>query len=103
MRAVRILVIAVLACLGLVGVTASPAAACTCAATGRAQQFSVHDVVFLGTLAERDPDGGFTIGSVTYKFDVDEVYKGVVTSEVEVSTGVQSSACGLPSLKVRKE
>jgi hypothetical protein len=102
-RAARILIIAVLSCLGLVGVTASPAAACTCAARGTGAQVSATDVVFVGTLTDSEQDGDDTSGTVSYTFDVDDVYKGDAISPVQVTTGVQGSACGLPDLRVRRE
>jgi hypothetical protein len=103
MNAVRFLVIAVLSGLGLVGVTAAPASACSCAAESLRDDMATTDVVFLGTLIDRSQDGDDMSGSVIYTFDVDEVYQGRAVTPVEVTTSVQSTACGLTGLAVDQD
>ncbi|MDQ4054054.1 MAG: hypothetical protein M3237_15315 [Actinomycetota bacterium] len=100
MNLVRFLVVAVLSGLGLVGVTATPASACSCAADGLRDDMSSTDVVFVGTLADSSQDGDDMSGTVTYTFDVDEVYHGRTVTPSEVTTPVQDSACGLTGLAV---
>ena len=73
---------------------APPASACSCVVQSRAEHVDNASALFVGTLAERDQDGQ----SVTYTFDVHEVFKGSVTRTTQVWTGAQESACGRPDL-----
>ena len=103
MNVVRFLVVAVLSGLGLAGIAAAPASACSCAADSLRDDLSATDVVFVGTLTDRSQDGDDMSGTIVYTFDVDEVYQGRAVTPVEVTTTVQDTACGLTGLVVDKK
>lgn len=84
---------AVAATLGLVVSTAGPAAACSCVGGGIPQYAEWADAVFTGELASA-PDRSEE-QTVTYTFDVEQIYAGKVPELAEVRTPSQESACGL--------
>jgi len=94
-----LLVATVAAALGLLAATAPPASACSCAIRGMSDFADTADAVFTGAPVERF--GQEDVGSdVRYTFRVDAVYGGQVPGTATVTTGSQSSACGLPGLEL---
>jgi len=78
----------------LVVVSGAPAGACLCVSATPAKYLSEADAVFSGEVLRRS-GGRDGLGSVTYTVRVDRVFKGEVAAEQEVSSGAQSSACGI--------
>lgn len=75
------------------GVSVSVASACSCILPqGPRADLEGADAAFYGQLVDREDLGH---GQVTYRFRVDDDYKENLDSEVTVSTGTQSSTCGL--------
>jgi hypothetical protein len=96
-RAARLLLTLLLGVPALVLSAPSPAQACSCAAGGVQQYAEWSDAVFVATL--RGPLREGTTGSVEAAATVATVYDGDVAAEVTISTGAQSSACGLTGLQ----
>ena len=96
MRAVRVLVAALLAMSGLVLATAAPAFACKCQVADIDKQTERADAVFVATV-----DG---VTEVAQKFEyavtATHAYKGTVDRETTVTSNQATSACGLGELKV---
>ena len=90
----RLLPIAVLVLAGLV-VRAPTAWACSCVAdTTPQKQFKAADVVFVGTVSTVSvPDS--TMGSVSARMTVTDVYKGDVPSDTAVETSADVAGCGV--------
>jgi hypothetical protein len=85
--------------LGLVPLTASPAAACSCAAQLSDREYAAEaDAVFVGRVDDVDPTG-WTSGSSTDRtvatFVVDEVYKGEIHTYTDVVTARSGASCGI--------
>ncbi len=78
---------------------ATPALACSCAPMTDAEYAASADVVFAGTLLDREePDSGGIVSSgdlITLTFAVDEVYKGQVGTTAQVRTARSGASCGL--------
>ncbi len=72
----------------------APATACSCAPLTRADHVDIASAIFVGTLVERE-EGDRTIA---YAFEVEEVFKGSVTSTTRVTTAADGAACGLSDL-----
>jgi len=81
----------------MVPVTAGPAGACSCVASGPKALAERAEVLFVGTVANNS--GGAT---QTVAFDVETAFKGAVEEEVAVTTPVSSTACGLPFQEGRR-
>lgn len=100
MRALRtvlgLLLLVVGGALAVVFTTAAPATACSCAAGDQADYFEWSDVVFTGEVLDRGTDDG----AISYRFAVDRVYAGDAPHRAVVTSGRQSSACGMPDLRV---
>ena len=79
------------------GASGTPAYACSCARDGIPQFVEGAEAVFTGSVTDRAQSGG-DLGPVVYTVAVDQVYKGEVGPEVELSTAAHSAACGLPGL-----
>lgn len=94
--AVRLLP-ALLAAPLLVGVTATPAAACSCAGQSLQESRRQADVVLAGEVLRREePDGsGSSTARATYVVQVDRVYEGEAFEVQEVVTVVSGASCGL--------
>jgi hypothetical protein len=75
---------------------APPAHACLCVMGQPAKHARTADAVFTGRVI----DTGSGRGAVVYDVTVDRVWKGDVADRVQVTSGAQSSACGLPDLPV---
>lgn len=78
---------------------AAPALACSCAPMTDAEYVDNADVVFAGTLLDREePRSSPIISSddpVTLTFAVSEVYKGQVGAMAQVRTASSGASCGL--------
>ena len=98
-RALTTLVLA--ACISVAGLlTASPAAACSCAEASTAQHFAYADAVFTGSLVSRDVDHPdwpvMSSGDpALHVFAVDEVFKGEAHEMQGVVSAADSATCGL--------
>lgn len=80
-------------------VAAPPAYACSCASFTDKQYFERADLVFTGTLVDREePPSGGTVSSadpVTLTFEVERVYKGSAVRDLDLTTARSSASCGL--------
>src|SRR5258708_3515786 len=90
----RLLPIAALVLAGVV-VRAPTAWACSCVAdTTPAKQFKTADVVFVGTVSTVSvPDP--TMGTVSARMTVTDVYKGDVPPDTRVATSADVAGCGV--------
>lgn len=90
----------VLALGSMVLLSATAAFACSCVQMTPAEQAAAADEVFVGTITSVEGGSGMLGGGqrVTYDVAVDEVWKGDVPARVTVTSGTQSTACGLPDL-----
>ncbi|WP_157361817.1 hypothetical protein [Haloechinothrix halophila] len=78
---------------------AAPALACSCTPMTDAEYVGNADVIFAGTLLDREePPSGQIVSSrdlVTLTFAVSEVYKGQVGAMTQVRTASSGASCGL--------
>lgn len=80
---------------------AAPALACSCAPMSDREYVASADVIFTGTLLNRDepepgPDGLMSSADpATLTFAVSEVYKGQVGPTAQVRTAMSGASCGL--------
>ncbi len=100
-RIARALLVVTLLPVALV-VTASPAAACSCAEVSDEEYVELADVVFLGEFVdyefEQDPDGDgrwSDLDPAVWTFEVADVYKGTAFEKQRVLSPNDGSACGL--------
>ena len=70
---------------------AADAFACSCRPVDLERDLPLADGAMIGTVLERTVDGG----TATYRFRVEQVYKGDVDSRAEVVTPASGAACGL--------
>lgn len=99
---IRVLVLSVVAALsavaGVVGLATS-AYACTCAPASEAEYFRLADVVFTGTLIDRqEPPSRPVMSSgdpATLTFEVSRVHKGEAQRRQQVETAMSGGSCGL--------
>ena len=82
--------------LAVVFTTAAPATACSCVMGDQADFFEWSDTVFTGEVVDRGSDDS----RISYRFDVDRVYEGDAADDAVVTSGRQSSMCGMPDLEV---
>jgi len=97
--------------LGLVTVTAGPAAACSCPQMSEAARAAFSDAIFVGEVVGRrvDPSASApTAGSirfpdpVVYTFKVSRVYKGAISQRQEIVTpGGPGGSCGGFGIELR--
>jgi hypothetical protein len=84
--------------------SATPAAGCTCEVQSSVRHAARADVVFTGRLKEIDePVGGLTRSSmdpVTYRFEVERVFKGAVPQNASVVSAGDGASCGLEGMNV---
>lgn len=99
-RVLRLLVALLLAGpLALVGlaVTASPAAACSCAPLSLKQQVSQADTVFLGRVSAAGTPSG---NDLVYDVVASRVFKGELeAAQVQVSSAAGQAACGIEGVE----
>ena len=81
--------LAVLAVLALAA--AAEAYACSCRPVDLERDLPAADGAMIGTVLERTVSGE----TATYRFRVEQVYKGDVDSRAEVVTAANGAACGL--------
>lgn len=77
---------------------AAPAGACSCAAVTDREALEEADVLFTGTLVSTASSSGNFVGSgdpERFVFEVDEVFKGEVSSRQTIVTARSGSSCGL--------
>ena len=97
-RSTLILILAV----GISGLAAKPARACTCAApAGPAEGFSRSTALFTGRVTEisrpfLDRLGLTNSGGHRVKFEVLKPWKGVPSKSIELITRLTGEACGFP-------
>ena len=89
----RLLVVLLLACCGLVA-TGAPASACPRTDDSTAALAKGADAVFTGTVADRTRQGP----GIHYAVDVQQVYKGDVGAQADLTTPRSPRACGEPDL-----
>lgn len=100
-RAVRLAAAMLVACLGLVVMTSTPASAaeCTCKRGQLSQQVDRADVLFRGTVDNVDPQGdGFV-----YDITASRAYVGSPERSTQVVSEGGRNACGLGELAVGTE
>ncbi|HEU5036190.1 MAG TPA: hypothetical protein VFT70_04250 [Nocardioides sp.] len=90
----RLLAVLALACCALVA-TGAPASACPQVDRSPAALAKNADAVFTGTVADRTRQGP----GIHYAVDVQQVYKGHVEEQAELSTPRNPRACGEPDLE----
>lgn len=96
-RAARLVAALLLACLGLVVTTGTPAsAACTCKQGELAQQVKRADVIFIGTIDRVDTQGD----GHTYDVTASRAYQGTPERSTQVESAGGRNACGLGALDV---
>jgi hypothetical protein len=82
-----------------VGLSATPASACTCVASTPEEHFERADVVFAGELVRfqgpPQAPGMRSTGLATWTFEVTEVFKGEATATQEVVSSSSGASCGL--------
>ena len=71
-------------------VLAADAYACSCRPVDLQRDLPTADGAFIGTVLERSVSGQ----TATYRFRVEQVYRGNVESRAEVVTPVGGAACG---------
>lgn len=85
-------------------VNATPAAGCMCALQTSVQHVARADVVFSGLLLEIDAGVRGLVRSsmdpVTYRFQVERVFKGAVPQNASVVSAVSGGSCGLERMNV---
>ena len=81
--------LAALLFLGLV--TAADAYACSCAPVDLERDLPAADAAIIGTVLERNVNGQ----TATYRFRVEQIYRGDVENRAEVVTPAGGAACGL--------
>ncbi|WP_392545070.1 hypothetical protein [Oryzobacter telluris] len=94
----RAAAVGALALVGFTAASATPCAACSCAALpSLAEAAARADVVFVGTLVEtRSPGPPTSSGdAVARAFTVTEVRKGSASAVTEVRTAASGASCGL--------
>lgn len=91
MRIARLITLFALITGVVVGLSASPAAACSCMEPSDEQSFEFADAVFTGTIVEIIDDANAYIFIV----DVDQVFKGDVTEWQRTTTAYDGAACGI--------
>ena len=96
----RTLATLLLACLltSLGLLTATPAAACSCATQTTQQYFDRADAVFTAALVSREEPRGQVVSSAdpaVHVFAVQTVYKGTALESQEVLSPVSGATCGL--------
>ncbi len=89
----KLLVVLLLALSGVV-LTQLPAQACSCVSQDVPAKVKGATAVLLGTVTDRVQ----ATDKVTYQVAVEKVFKGSAATTVTLSTGAQSSACGLDNL-----
>lgn len=99
----HLLILALTASLGL-ALSTTPAAACTCEMQTSVQHAARADVVFAGRLLEIDEGVRGPLRSsmdpVTYRFDVERVFKGAVPKNPSVMSVAGGGSCGLEGMNV---
>jgi hypothetical protein len=84
--------------------TATPATACTCEMKTSVQHAARADVVFTGRLQEIDAGVRGPIRSsmdpVTYRFEVERVFKGEVPQNASVVSATDGGSCGIEGMNV---
>jgi hypothetical protein len=93
----RLLAVLLLVCCGVVA-TAVPASACPRVDNSPASLAKNADAVFTGTVSDRTRQGP----GVHYTVDVQQVYKGDLGEQANLSTPRAARACGEPSLEEGK-
>lgn len=94
-RAVRVAAAMLLACLGLVLTTGTPAsAACTCKQGELSQQVNRADAIFRGTIDAVGAEGD----TFTYDITASRAYKGTPERSTQVVSVGGRKACGLGEL-----
>jgi hypothetical protein len=98
-----VLLVALVASLSL-PITATPATACMCEMKTAVQHAARADVVFTGRLQEIDAGVRGPIRStmdpVTYRFEVERVFKGEVRQNASVVSPADGASCGLERMNV---
>ena len=104
---IRLLLTSLVAAVGLVLASYSPAQACSCAMRAPAAHLGSSDVVFTGTLLDRIPPPEAPVMSsmdpARHVFAVDRVYVGDVGATTEVLSAVSGASCGLENMEVGEE
>ena len=91
MRITRLLTLFTLIVGLTVGLSASPAAACSCMEPSDEQSFEFADAVFTGQIVEIRE----VAGEHVFIVDVDAVWKGDVDRWQTVTTALDGAACGI--------
>ena len=74
-----------------------PAGACSCVAYDDARALAAADAAFVGTVAsvDRPQQLSSSLDPVTWKFDVEGVFKGDVAAHQEIVSASSSASCGI--------
>ena len=97
LRAVRLAVALLLACLGLVVTVSAPASAdCTCKQGQLDKQVAKADLVFIGTIDRVEGQGN----GYLYDITASRTYQGTPERETQVLSAGGRDACGLGELGV---
>ena len=91
MRIIRLVTLFALVTGLAVGLTTSPAAACSCMEPSDEQSFELADAVFTGTIVEIIDDANAYI----FVVEVDQVFKGEVTEWQRTTTAYDGAGCGI--------
>jgi hypothetical protein len=70
---------------------AADALACSCAPVDLVRDLPLADGAFIGTVLERRVEGQ----TATYRFRVEQVYKGDIENRVDIVTPADGAACGV--------
>ena len=93
-------VLALVAALSFLTLAPTPAYACSCVAGSTEEYVDRADVVVGGRFVARDEPGRVvsSLDPVTYTVEVDRVYRGAASAELEVLTAVSGASCGLEGI-----
>lgn len=86
----------VLVLFGCLAIHSSESLACSCAPLpSPTEAVGGADAVFLATVRSSEPvDGNSPLGKMRFHFTVEKAWKGVASSELQVTTSKSGSLCG---------
>lgn len=104
MRAVRIVLAALLGGLSFVLLTAAPSVACSCAGMSTAEHVEWSDVVVAGTIDSREEsDVPAVTSTVAYAVTVAATFKGEADGTIEVISHGDGASCGLEEIRLGED
>jgi hypothetical protein len=104
MRALRVVVAALIGAVSFVLLTAAPSAACSCASMSTAEHVEESEVIVVGSVDTREEsDVPAVTDTVAYTMTVDRTLKGEADETIEVISHSSGVSCGLEEIRLGED